>query len=198
MWHPTKTLESVFILSVHLADGSSDKPWVNFLARPQQKFNRKLEQFIQGRFKKCIALCLKYPAASISVFISLLLITIGGVAGGMLGFSFTPSIESDTVIAQATLTYGSPKAESVEIQKRIVDAAYHVLKENNMEIGCRLGQVSEFSFLIAILAFEQNIICSEVAYMIQLCTLITFIGSTYYVVLTYPTPIAITDQLRRS
>ncbi len=140
-------VESVFILSVHLADGSHDRSWINFLARPQQVFNERLEILIQGKFKKCIELCLKYPVAAISVFISLMLITAGGVAGGLLEFSFTPTIESDTVIAQAALPYGSPRAESVEIQRKIVDAAYRVLRDNKMEskgvfslIGTRLEE----------------------------------------------------------
>ncbi|MGD9161462.1 MAG: efflux RND transporter permease subunit, partial [Desulfobacteraceae bacterium] len=140
-------VESVFILSVHLADGSHDGVWIKVLSRPQQLFNDKLELFIQGRFKRFINVCLKYPAASISVFVSLFLITTGGIAGGLLGFSFTPAIESDTVIAQAALPYGSPRSESVRIQERIVEAACRVLKGNKMNsegifslIGTRLEE----------------------------------------------------------
>lgn len=65
------------------------------------------------------------------------------------------------------------------------------------ETSWRLGQLSEFALLLAILAFEQKIISYQASYVIQLATLLTFILSTYLVVLRYPTPIAVSDRLRR-
>ena len=65
------------------------------------------------------------------------------------------------------------------------------------EVGARLGQISEFSLLIAVLATESAIISMQVSYLIQLATLITFMLSSYYIVLRYPTPIAVSDRLRR-
>jgi len=65
------------------------------------------------------------------------------------------------------------------------------------EAGWRLGQLSEFALLLAILAFEHGIISFRASYVIQLATLVSFILSTYFVVLRYPTPIAVSDKLRR-
>ena len=65
------------------------------------------------------------------------------------------------------------------------------------EIGVRLGQMSEFSLLVAVLALERGEIGEEASYLIQLATLLTFIVSTYLVVLRYPTPIALSERLRR-
>jgi Kef-type K+ transport system membrane component KefB len=67
----------------------------------------------------------------------------------------------------------------------------------SMEVGVRLGQVSEFSLLIAVLALEDGLIGTQASYLVQATTLLTFAASTYYVVLTYPTPVAISDRLRR-
>ena len=69
--------------------------------------------------------------------------------------------------------------------------------EISAEIGARLGQISEFSLLIAVLATQSAVIGMQASYLIQLATLITFIVSSYYIVLRYPTPIAISDRLRR-
>jgi predicted Kef-type K+ transport protein len=66
------------------------------------------------------------------------------------------------------------------------------------EVGARLGQLSEFSLLVSILALERNLIGTEASYLIQLTTLLTFFASTYLVVLRYPTPIALSDALRRN
>ncbi len=65
------------------------------------------------------------------------------------------------------------------------------------ETGWRLGQMSEFSLLIAFMALQGGLIASEAANLIQVATLITFIGSSYLIVLRYPTPIAVSDPLRR-
>ncbi len=65
------------------------------------------------------------------------------------------------------------------------------------ETGWRLGQMSEFSLLIAFMALQAGLIMTQTAYLIQLATMITFIGSSYLIVLRYPTPIAVSDRLRR-
>ena len=70
-------------------------------------------------------------------------------------------------------------------------------KKASAEIGVRLGQGSEFSLLIAVLALDMVVISQEAAYLIQVSTLLTFIASSYFIVLRYPTPVAVSDKLRR-
>lgn len=65
------------------------------------------------------------------------------------------------------------------------------------EVGVRLGQVSEFSLMIAVLALNAGAIGSRASYLIQTTTLITFIASSYVIMLNYPTPIAVSDRLRK-
>jgi len=65
------------------------------------------------------------------------------------------------------------------------------------EVGVRLGQVSEFSLMIAVLALNTGAIGAKASYLIQTTTLITFIVSSYVIMLSYPTPIAVSDRLRK-
>ena len=65
------------------------------------------------------------------------------------------------------------------------------------ETGFRLGQISEFSLLIAFVATAQNLISQEVSHLIQATAILTFLASSYLVVFRYPTPIAVNDRLRR-
>jgi Kef-type K+ transport system membrane component KefB len=65
------------------------------------------------------------------------------------------------------------------------------------EIGFRLGQISEFSFMIAVLAINAAAIGNRASYVIQAATLITFIVSPYVVMWRYPTPISVTAKLRQ-
>lgn len=66
------------------------------------------------------------------------------------------------------------------------------------EVGVRLGQVSEFSLIIALVAEGARLIGAEVSALIQLTTLITFVVSSYLIVLNYPTPIGVSERLRRN
>lgn len=65
------------------------------------------------------------------------------------------------------------------------------------EVAIRLGQMSEFSLLLAVLAVEMSLIGNQAGYLIQFATLLSFVVSSTYVVMKYPTPIAMSDKLRR-
>lgn len=65
------------------------------------------------------------------------------------------------------------------------------------EVGIRLGQASEFSLLVASIALSTKLISDVASNLIQATTILTFIVSSYVVVLKYPTPIALTDKMRK-
>ena len=65
------------------------------------------------------------------------------------------------------------------------------------DLGFRLGQASEFSLLIAYVAVGTALISEQASLLIQATTIITLLASSYIVVLNYPSPIAISDRLRR-
>lgn len=70
-------------------------------------------------------------------------------------------------------------------------------KKLGWETGFRLGQMSEFSLLIVFVAVQSALINPITVDFVQLATLVTFIGSSYSIVLRYPTPVAVSDRLRR-
>ena len=81
---------------------------------------------------------------------------------------------------------------------------YHRLLRSHSEteslawdIGFRLGQNSEFSLMIAYLAFSTGIIGTHSSHLIQAVAIITFLVSSYIVVFNFPNPIAPNDKLRR-
>lgn len=65
------------------------------------------------------------------------------------------------------------------------------------DVGFRLGQISEFSLLVAFLAIQQGLLSEQGSLLIQATAIITFIISSYIVVFNYPNPIAVKDSLRR-
>ena len=64
------------------------------------------------------------------------------------------------------------------------------------EIGYRLGQTSEFSLLLVFVA-GTALLSAEAAHVVQGATVITLLLSSYLVVFRYPSPIAVSESLRR-
>lgn len=71
--------------------------------------------------------------------------------------------------------------------------------ETARETGVRLGQASEFSLLIAYLASATvpALISNRAKCLIEAATILTFIVSSYWVVIKYPTPVALSEKLRK-
>ncbi len=65
------------------------------------------------------------------------------------------------------------------------------------EVGARLGQVSEFSIIISVVASDSGLITPSACFLIQAVTIVSFVLSSYWVVMKYPTPVSLSDKLRR-
>jgi Kef-type K+ transport system membrane component KefB len=65
------------------------------------------------------------------------------------------------------------------------------------DAGLRLGQISEFSLLIAFVALNSGSIGEQASLTIQTAAIMSFIVSSYLVVMYCPTPIASNPKLRR-
>lgn len=65
------------------------------------------------------------------------------------------------------------------------------------ETGARLGQISEFSLLLVVVATEVSLMSERASLLIQSATLLSFVISSYWIVRRYPTPISMDSALRR-
>ncbi len=112
-----------------------------------------------------------------------------------LGASFNLGLLSEVIITSTILAACMLAIKPVTFRyllsfiKEPVDQAW--------EVGFRLGQISEFSLLIAFLATSTGIIGTNASHVIQATAIITFILNSYIVIFRYPSPIAISDKLRR-
>lgn len=71
-------------------------------------------------------------------------------------------------------------------------------KKVSWEVGVRLAQGSEFSLLLASMASSASLITSDAFSLIQAITILSFIISSYWVVMQYSTPLAFNNNLRRN
>jgi Kef-type K+ transport system membrane component KefB len=65
------------------------------------------------------------------------------------------------------------------------------------EAGIRLGQVSEFSLLIAVMAFQMGLITHNASQLVEFVAILTFVISSYIVISRCPTPLGTLERLRR-
>lgn len=112
-----------------------------------------------------------------------------------IGAEFNLSLLPDVIVPASLLALvvlvGKPMAFRILLGK-ISEGS-----EQGWEIGFRLGQISEFSLLIAFMASSQMLISEDASHIIQATAILTFLVSSYFVVFRYPTPIAVSDRLRR-
>ena len=65
------------------------------------------------------------------------------------------------------------------------------------ETGARLGQISEFSLLIVVVATELHVMSGEASALVQSATILSFVASSFWIVRRYPTPISMDSTLYR-
>ena len=112
-----------------------------------------------------------------------------------LGAGFNVALLGDIWIAATVLAIAV-----VAVKPVVYWALFRSAGESTIlagEAGVRMGQMSEFSLLLVAVALQALVITSAAAALVQLATLITFVISASFVVVRYPTPIAISDRLRR-
>jgi len=113
-----------------------------------------------------------------------------------LGAGFNLGLLPEIALAAATLGI------AMLIIKPVI---FRVLLERQSEkkvlawdLGFRLGQISEFSLLIAYVAFNASLIGVMASHLIQAAAILTFLVSSYIVTFNFPNPIAVSEKLRRN
>ncbi len=112
-----------------------------------------------------------------------------------IGASFDLSLLGAVIIPAAALAISSVILKPIVF--RYLLKGLKEDKSTSWEVGFRLGQVSEFSLLIAYLATSIGLIGNLASHVIQATAILSFALSTYVVILNYPSPIAISDKLRK-
>jgi multidrug efflux pump subunit AcrB len=108
-----------------------------WLHRGQQRFSDGFERFIEQRFVPISEVVTRYRYISLAVGFSLLLSSCGFVASGRIEFTFLPKIESDVVVAQLAMPYGTPYQTTEKHMRRILETGDVVFEE----IGGRQSNV---------------------------------------------------------
>jgi multidrug efflux pump subunit AcrB len=128
-------LESLFILPSHLAHGRKpldaqpttavSRRWRSF----QESIARGLAYAIGDLYRPTLERALEWRYLTVAIALSLLIVTSGLVAGGWLKFVFQESVEADFIVADLTMTQGTPAHVTAEVVGRIERALFDLRDE---------------------------------------------------------------------
>lgn len=138
-------IESKLILPSHLATMHSSHgkkrgvtDWVD----------QRLKAFVNGVYKPFLAVTMRYRLFTISVFVALIILTIGLVRGGIVRSVWFPEFQSDFLSARVELREGAPESLITSIVKQM-DAS---LREVDAEIQAEYD-------------FDENVVKNVFAYV---------------------------------
>ncbi len=127
-------IESLLILPAHLAHLKPVNPKSRIM-RFQTKIANSLNIVALKFYRPSIRWALRRRYLTASIFMGLMILTIGLVANGVVKSSFFPEGESDQVIIDVTLPEGTPYSRSLQVLKQIQDAEHKLTEEIKAKNG---------------------------------------------------------------
>jgi multidrug efflux pump subunit AcrB len=153
-------VESKLILPAHLAHMKVkhyEKDTHNIFIRFQRFFSEGLHHFVDDHYAPLLQKALKHRYLTLSIFISLLILSIGLVAGGILRFVFFPDITADFLQVELQMNEGTSATQTHEALRKIQDGLWEVDRQVSEEQGVESGAV-----VTSALAFARNDISGRI------------------------------------
>ena len=94
--------------------------------------------FRDKKFRPSVKLALRFRAITIAIAVSILMLSVGLLAGGKIKFQFFPSPESQVIHANATFVAGTPEEPVMAFMQHVNQA----LRETEAELGGNLVEIA--------------------------------------------------------
>jgi len=123
-------LESLYVLPAHLAHQSSrQKDYRSTLRRGQARFNHLLQSFIQSKYRPFLRVCLAHRYLTASLGIALFALTTSLIPAGRIAYTFMPKVDTDLVVVNVELPFGSPIEQTKAVTTRMANSARQALDD---------------------------------------------------------------------
>jgi multidrug efflux pump subunit AcrB len=137
-------VESKLILPAHLAHMKVkhyEKDTHNQFIRFQRFFSEGLHHFVDDKYAPFLEKALRHRYLTMSVFISLLILSIGLLAGGILRFVFFPDMTADFLQVELEMNEGTPPEQTNQALRQIQNGLWEVDRKVSAEQGVESGAV---------------------------------------------------------
>jgi multidrug efflux pump subunit AcrB len=129
-------VESKWILPAHLAHS---KPTRNRLLlrvdKVQEAVNRRLSHFVQYRYSPFMQRCVANRYATLAFFLSLLVLTAGLLAGGIVRTVLSPETPGEFMQVELRMSQGTPEERTLQSLAQIAVALETVERDYRRETG---------------------------------------------------------------
>jgi multidrug efflux pump subunit AcrB len=153
-------IESKLILPAHLAHMKVkhyEKDTHNVFIRFQRFFSEGLHHVIDDHYAPFLSKAIEHRYLTLSVFVSMLILSIGLLAGGVLRFVFFPDLTSDFLRVELVMAEGTPPEKTHDALRQIQDALWTLDRKVSEEQGLEPGAV-----VTSVMAFANSDTSGEI------------------------------------
>lgn len=116
-------IECFFVLPGHLREAlHGDSRRAGWYARFRERFDTGFDRLRDGRFRAAVQRAVEYRYVTIGAIVAALILSVGLVGSGRVGFNFFPSPESDTIEGNIEMAAGTPREDALAALDELVDA----------------------------------------------------------------------------
>lgn len=125
-------VESLFILPAHLAHQRPTPRFrlLKWLLDKQQIFSAWFTRTIRLKYGPFLAFALRNRYITVSIGIAILIVAVGFVRSGRMGFELFPKVESDYAKATAVMPFGTAVEKTEEVEQLLVKAAQEIADQH--------------------------------------------------------------------
>ncbi|MDD5722918.1 MAG: efflux RND transporter permease subunit [Syntrophales bacterium] len=146
-------IESLFILPSHLSGGKHAQPRQGSGEQREKWTARRLRAFINGPYLRAVDFCARWRYATVALGVALLLITVGIIRGGIVGFTFFPKVEGDVLECTLTLPAGTPLKRTSDVVGYLLETAQKTLADADRE---NPGQDPLFEYSFSLIGAQMD------------------------------------------
>jgi len=131
--------ESLFVLPAHLSMtlGRPTGWFLHKLEKPRLWFGPRLEQFIAGPYQSFLKVCLRNRYSTVAVGLTILLVSLGLIKGGLVRFRFMPVVEAEHIDVSIKMPIGTPVEKTDAVRRYVQEKGLEAVKELEKEHpGC--------------------------------------------------------------
>lgn len=114
--------------------------------RFRTKFDDGLEAFRDGPYRRFVEFCYDWRYSFVALTVLTLIISMGLIAGGRVGFQFFPSPEAEKVTAKINFVPGTPNEEQIKILK--------LIEKNLKAVEARLTKDKNEKLIVAVYGLQ--------------------------------------------
>lgn len=121
-------LESFLILPAHLRSALAGEAGRR-ISPLRRRLDDGFERWREQRFRPLVRRALAWRGATVAISVGLMILALGLMAGGRVGFNFFPTPEGQVLYANATFVAGTPREHTAAFLRELERALYEADRE---------------------------------------------------------------------